>query len=353
LISWPRDRDEIQTRSSKTHFRLNLLSRFMHAARCRLFSPGKLMKVVITGANSAIGQAILRCAAAPGVPGAAPQMTTPNAFVAAVRSDRAAEQVRRLLGSGGGVVRVSYEDPGSLSSVFEGASVVIHLPGVLVERPGSTYEQANVASAQSVVEAARRRGVRKLVLVSATAADETSRNRYYRSKGQAEALVRASGLCYTVLRAPRLLGPGTEGAAALERNARLKKTNLIGGGRNLQQPLYVDDLARAAIHASDLSVANNQTLDLVGPVSLPEREIIERAARLLGRQSRVRSIPKGLVRLALTLRQLAGRSGFSPDALDVITADTALDPQPAASALGIELTGIDEMIENSLGQGLR
>jgi hypothetical protein len=36
--------------------------------------------------------------------------------------------------------------------------------------------------------------------------------------------------------------------------------------------------------------------------------------------------------------------------LDVITADTRLDPQPAARELGILLTGIDEMIQNSLGQ---
>jgi uncharacterized protein YbjT (DUF2867 family) len=307
------------------------------------------MKVVITGANSAVGQAILRCAAVLGVP----QGAAPNTFVAAVRSDRAAEEVRRLLGNGNSVVRISYQDPSSLSTAFDGASAVIHLAGVLVERQGSTYEQANVAPAHSVVEAAKRSAVKKLVLVSATGADETSANGYYRSKGQAEALVRASGLCYTVLRAPLLLGPGTEGAAALERNASLEKAKLIGGGRNLQQPLYVDDLARAAIHASDLSVANNQTLNLVGPISLPDREIVERAARLLGRQVRVRSIPKGLARLALAIRQLAGRPGFSLDALEVITADTNLDPRPAASALGIQLTGIDEMIKNSLGQGQR
>ena len=35
----------------------------------------------------------------------------------------------------------------------------------------------------------------------------------------------------------------------------------------------------------------------------------------------------------------------------MITGDTRLDPQPAASALGIELTGIDEMIKSSLGRG--
>ena len=300
------------------------------------------MKVVITGANSAVGRAILRCGAA--------QWTAPNTVVAAVRSDQAAEEVRRLLGSGNSVILISYEDPSSLSAAFDGASAVIHLAGVLVERPGSTYEQANVAPAYSVVEAAKRSAVKKLVLVSATGADEKSSNRYYRTKGQAEALVRASGLCYTVLRAPLLLGPGTEGAAALARNASLKRAKLIGGGRNLQQPLYVDDLARAAINATDLSIANNRTLDLVGPISLPDREIVERASHLLGRQVRVCTIPKSLARAALAIRQIAGRPGFSLDALDVITADTNLDPRSAASELGIQLTGIDEMIKNSLGR---
>jgi uncharacterized protein YbjT (DUF2867 family) len=303
------------------------------------------MKVVITGANSAVGQAILRCGAAQGA--------ASNTFVAIVRSDRAAEELRRMLSNEDVVLRISYEDPASLIAAFQGASAVIHLAGVLVERPGSTYEQANVASARSVVEAAKRSAIKKLVLVSATRADETSSNRYYRSKGHAEALVLSSGLRYTVLRAPLLLGPGTEGAAALERNAGLKKVNLIGGGRNLQQPLYVDDLARAAINATDLSVADNRTLDLVGPVSLPDREIVKRASQLLGRQVRIRSVPKSLARLTLAIRRLASPSGFSLDALEVITADTNLDPQPASSALGIQLTGIEEMIKNSLGKEQR
>ena len=126
---------------------------------------------------------------------------------------------------------------------------------------------------------------------------------------------------------------------------------LIGGGRSLQQPLYVDDLARAAMVATRPSVANNLTLELVGPVSQPERELVERAARFLGRQVRIASIPKKLLSIALAIRERIGGPGFSRDALEVITSDTRLDPQPAASELGIELTGIDEMIMNSVGQG--
>jgi len=300
------------------------------------------MTIVITGANSASGQAILRCAYQQGV--------APNALVAAVRSQRAADEIRPLLGTGSITVQISYDDPASLDAAFRGSSAIIHLAGILVERPGSTYNQANVASARSVVEAARRCSAQKFVLVSATGADEKSSNGYYRSKGQAEALVRASGLCFTILRAPLLLGPGTEGSAALVRNAKGPKAKLIGGGRNFQQPLYVDDLARAALAACQPSIACNRTLDLVGPVSLPERDLVERAARLLGRQVRVSSIPKGLLSFALAIRQRVSGPGFSPDAVEVITADTRLDSRPAAAELGIQLTGIDEMIKNSLGQ---
>jgi uncharacterized protein YbjT (DUF2867 family) len=301
------------------------------------------MQIAITGANSAVGQAILRCGSE--------QDAASNTLVAVVRSNRAAEQIAPLLGTRSTVARISYDNPASLDAAFRGASAVIHLAGILVEQRGSTYEQANVAPTRSGVEAAKRCGAEKFVLVSATGADTTSSNGYYRSKGQAEALVRASALCYTILRAPLLLGPGTEGAAALMRNASGSKARLIGGGRNLQQPLSVDDLAHAALVAAQPSIARNRTLDLVGPVSLPERELVERTARLLGREVRISSISKGLLSFMLAIRRRVSGPGFSPDVVDVITADTNLDPQSAASELGIHLTGIDEMIKSSSDQG--
>lgn len=301
------------------------------------------MQIAISGANSAVGQAILRCGSE--------QEADPNALIAVVRSDRAAEQIAPLLGTRGRVCRISYDDPASLDAAFRGANAVIHLAGILVEQPGSTYELANVAPTRSVVAAAKRCGAEKFVLVSATGADEASSNGYYRSKGLAEAIVRESGLSHTILRAPLLLGPGTEGAAALMRNASGSKAKLIGGGRNLQQPLCVDDLAHGALVAARPSIARNRTLNLVGPVSLADRELVERAARLLGHEIRISSISKGLLSFALAIRRRFGGPGFSPDVVDVITADTQLDPQLAASELGIQLTGIDEMIKSSSGQG--
>jgi uncharacterized protein YbjT (DUF2867 family) len=302
----------------------------------------EFMKVVVTGANGAVGRSILRLGATPGYEDVA--------FVALVRSDRAAEELKPLLRSSDAVARVSYADPHSLHKAFADATAVIHLPGILFESPSSTYDQAHIETTRNVVETGKRRAIQKLVLISATGADERSANGYWRTKGQAEATVRSSGLPYTILRVPLLLGAGTEGGAALKRNARnVGKVKLIGGGRNFQQPLFVGDVARAALIACRPDAAENRTLEFVGPVAMRDRELVERAVRLLGREASISSIPKGLVLLGLRIRKLTGkRHGFSVDALEVITADTRLDPAEAARALGIELTGINEMIKSSL-----
>ena len=303
-----------------------------------MHNPGLTMNIAITGANSAVGQAILRRGR---------REEVAMAFVAAVRSERAAEQLP-LLPDTSRVALISYDDSKSLRSAFRDASAVIHLAGLLIERPDSSYERANVQTTQNVVEAASESGVEKFVLVSAIGANERSTNRYFKTKGQAEALVKVSGLAYTILRVPLLLGGETEGSAALRRHLSRPRAWLIGGGRHLEQPLDVLDIAVAANLAANPDRARNRTVELAGPTVVPHREIIMRAARLSGRQIRISSIPKGLVRLALAIRQRVGPAGFSVDVLEVITMDTKLDPRPAADELGIRLTGLEEMIQHSL-----
>jgi NADH dehydrogenase len=215
------------------------------------------MRVAVTGANGAVGRAILRSAPS--------HRPVPPDLVAVVRSERAAAELHLLAGAAR-VVRVSYDDAASLGAAFEGAAAVVHLAGVLVERPGATYEDANVETTRRVADAAKRRGVAKLVFVSAIGTDERSPNGYWRTKGDAEAVVRASGVSHTILRVPMLLGHGTEAAGALGRR----------------------------------------------------------------------------------LSRRAGGRGFSPDALEVLTTDTTLDPAPAERELGIALTSLDDMIRESL-----
>jgi NADH dehydrogenase len=296
---------------------------------------GTSSSIVVTGANGAVGRAIVRLAPSRGVD-----------VIAAVRSARAAAEVRERA-SAAQVVRVSYGEPQSLVPALEGASALIHLPGVLFERPGSSYEVANVETTRCVVWAASRAGVSKIVFVSAIGADPHSPNRYWRSKGEAEQLVRESGVPFTILRVPMLLGRATEAAAALRRRLRHRCTLMLDGGRTLQQPLDVDDVAHAALAACAGALAADRTLELVGPVTVTAGEIVERAARLTGRRVRILPVPaRPAERVLRAVRRLTGHG--VPDALEVLATDTRVDAAPAATALGIELTPLEAMIRKSL-----
>jgi uncharacterized protein YbjT (DUF2867 family) len=150
-----------------------------------------------------------------------------------------------------------------------------------------------------------------------------------------------------------LLGAGTEGEAALLRELAHPRVRLLGGGGQRQQPLDVRDLARAALRAAQPGVAAGRTLDVVGPESLPYREILQRTARLAGRPLQVGTLPVPIALLGqlLRARRLLLGPGFSEDALQVIMDECALDPRPAAEALGIAPRPLDETLGDVARRG--
>ncbi len=291
--------------------------------------------IAITGANSAAGRALL--AAGADVP----------PLIACVRSARAEAQLGALP-PGARVARIDYGQPDTLRAAFQDARAVVHLPGLLVERPDASYAQANVETVEAVLAALPRDRAFKLVLVSAVGAEARSPNRYYATKGLAEDLVRAAPVESTLLRAPLLLGPGTEGEAALLRQLAGPRIRLLGGGHQRQQPLDVRDLARAVLRAAEPGTAAGRTLDVVGPESLPYRDILVRTARLAGRPLDVGALPVpiGALRLLLRARRLVLGPGFSEDALQVIMDECDLDPGPAAEALGCAPRPLDETLRD-------
>jgi NADH dehydrogenase len=308
-------------------------------------------RVVVTGANGAIGRAIV-AAALVRPPAEAVDSAARLEVIAAVRSERAARQVPVIPAGHGRLARIAYDDPTSLDEALAGATALIHLPGLLVERRGSSYEQANVETTRVAVASAVRLGLGKLVLVSACGADARSANRFFQSKGIAEQVVRDAGVPFTILRAPLVLGPGTEGSRALARDSARSSVRLPAGGRTLHQPLDVEDLAEAALHAAlDPDTARDRALDLVGPESLRYRELVARAAALQGHDIHIRSVPAGPLRALLALRRRLLGPGFDPDALEVLLTDTRLDAGEAAAAvagLRIHPTPLDVTMRRGL-----
>jgi NADH dehydrogenase len=291
--------------------------------------------IAITGANSAVGQNLLRHIAG----------RSDIRAVACVRSARAAATLPASSSITPCVI--DYGDREGLASALAGIGCAVHLAGILMEGPGSSYELANVDATRAVMDACTQAGVGHVVLISALGADPGSANRYWRSKGLAEQIVIESGIPSAIVRTPILLGPGTAGARAVVHAASQPTVTLLGGGRHAIRPLDVDDLREAILGCCKTWGPGAAVYDLVGPETVTYREVIARTARLMGREVSVRSMPVWIAKLGAAAVGWKRPGGMTPTVIDVITSDEAVSTN-ADVALGVTLSPLAATLEKLL-----
>ena len=151
---------------------------------------------------------------------------------------------------------------------------------------------AGIEYAPQVVEAARRAGVGRLVMVGSTSVHSTYG---FRSgpKLKMETLVRDSGLDYTIVRPTMIYG------SELDKNMRrllrfLDRSPvfpMFGSGENLWQPVYYEDCAKGVYEALVRPETVGQSYDLPGAEPVSYLELVETAAGALGKKPRIVRLP--------------------------------------------------------------
>jgi len=155
-----------------------------------------------------------------------------------------------------------------LARLTQRASVVVNLVGILHEPRRGGFDRVHVELARKLVFACRAAGVSRLLHMSALNADTKAPSRYLRSKGEAEAIVAASELAWTIFRPSVIFGRED---SFLNLFATLEKFSpfipLACAGAKFQ-PVYVGDVARAfeAAAADDSALLQR----FVSPVALQE-----------------------------------------------------------------------------------
>ena len=172
----------------------------------------------------------------------------------------------------------------SLAEMVAGADVVMHIAGVVNVPTRAAFEAGNATATANVVEAARDAGVTRFVHVSSLAAREPGISNYGWSKERAEAVVRDSGLDWTIVRPPAVFGPGDTEMLDLFRMAR-RGIALVPSGR--MSAIYVEELARLLVAlAADRGASIGQIYepDDGRPTGWSHRGFARAVARAVGRQ---------------------------------------------------------------------
>ena len=292
------------------------------------------MKIAITGANSSVGQSLLKAIADQ----ASWQVH------AGVRSESAAASLPGAANIKPAVI--DYNDPNGLADWLQGVDCVIHLAGILIPGPGSSYQSANVDATAAVAKAAQNAGASHLIFISVVGADSNSSNSYFRSKADAERIALGNAVAASVIRTPILLGPTTAGARSLLNSAAAPRARVLGGGSYEIRPLDTDDLVQAILNCCQ-SGGNNKIFELVGPQAISYRRLIETMAGKMGKTATIKSVPVSLAKAIAAISGLVRRGGITPTVIDVITRDETVENN-AAGELGVSLTPLDATLEKIL-----
>jgi len=293
-------------------------------------------RVLVTGANGALGRRLVARIA---------RASSPDAVRAVVRREGAASVLRALPAAERPEVRVlDYGDAEALAEAASGCTAAVHLVGILKESSKSRYEDAHEGSARALARAAAAAGLRRAITLSILGAGEGSPNPCLASKGRAERIL-LDAVPALVLRLPMVLGPGDQASRALAGQARARLCPLVRGGATRQQPIFGGDVEAAILAGIARPGLDGAVLDLAGPESLPHRELVRRAARLLGTRPRIVPVPLALVRAAaFGMERTLGDPPLTRAMLEVLEHDDDVDPAPACRRLGLELTPLDETL---------
>jgi NADH dehydrogenase len=262
-----------------------------------------------------------------------------------------AARAERLLPPGVVLRQVDVYDPDVLRHAFAGSDAVINLVGILNESGdnGRGFRRAHVELVKLVVAACELAGVGRLLQMSSLNAGRGD-SYYLKSRGEAEAVVKASGLEWTLFEPSVIFGPGDGLFARF--GALLQKLPVLPLACPDAKfaPVYVGDVVEAIARSLHDRAAIGEVYELYGPEVFSLREIVAMSARQLGLRRLVIPLPSLLGRLQGFACDFVPGKPFSSDNWRSLQLDS-VGGIDGLHRHGIRATRVSEVLPEILGHG--
>ncbi len=292
------------------------------------------MKVLVTGGTGVVGAAAVRSLLAAG-------------HSVRLFSRHARRDAERWQGSDVTSKEGSVANAAEVAGAAEGCDAVLHVAGIVEERPPQvTFDAVNVGGTRNLLAEAEVAGVKRFVHDSSLGADQGA-SAYHVSKRQAEELVRRFPGDWLILRPGNVYGPGDEVLSYLLQVVRAAPAvPVIDGGDQPFQPLHAEDLGAAVAVAVTRTDLSRQVLLLAGPEVTTTQDVLDRLARLTGRDPVRLPMPGALAALGAQAASLLGvRVPLNDDKITMLREGNVIPPGEAnalTEVLGVTPTPLDE-----------
>jgi NADH dehydrogenase len=211
-----------------------------------------------------------------------------------------------------------------LHRAMQGVHTVFHLASAQWWGTRRDLERIDVQGTQNIIAAARSARIGRLYYLSQLGAEPASAYTLLRVKGQVEAVVRNSGLPYTILRCGVIFGPEDRFVNGV---AMLLRTNPVfflqpGKGESLLHPLYVQDLVKALHNSLESIDLVDATIEIGGGEYVTYNEMIRTVMRVSDAKRMIIPIaPYTLRMMTRIMNQIVPRWPMTPQWFDILASN--------------------------------
>jgi len=204
---------------------------------------------------------------------------------------------------------------------------------------------------RNFLDAALKCGLKRVIFVSSTTTMLPTENKFKALKLEAEELIKKSGLNYTILR-PTMIYGGKEDNNFFKMLSFIKKKGffvIFGSGKNLIQPVHVDDAADAIFKVLDNPAAYNKTYVICGRDAIQYNEMLQIVRNMLGRNFRIIKLPIGASKFAVNIyKKIVKKSDFNSDQIERMKINKAYSYEEADRDFGFAPMSFKEGIKKEI-----
>ncbi|MGX9352150.1 complex I NDUFA9 subunit family protein [Shimia sp. W99] len=186
-------------------------------------------------------------------------------------------------------------DDASVAAVMDGADAVVNCVGILGNSGKNTFDAVQADGAERIARLAAAAGIERMVHISAIGGDSESESAYARTKAAGEAGVLAHMPGAMILRPSVIFGMDDQFFNRFASMSRMGPILPIVGGETKFQPVYVDDVAKAAVMGV-LGEAEG-LFELGGPEVKTLHGWVEEILEVIHRRKVIVNLPFGVGRL--------------------------------------------------------
>ncbi|STR45088.1 complex I NDUFA9 subunit family protein [Iodobacter fluviatilis] len=237
------------------------------------------------------------------------------------------------------LVSADINEDATLTRLIAGQDVVINLVGILQGNEAS-FKKAHVTLTERIIAECTAQNVNRYLHMSALGADIYGPSMYQRSKGEAEARVKASVLDWTIYRPSVVFGQEDQFLNLFASLLKMAPFVPLAGAETRFQPVWVQDVTRAfALGVTDKTLIG-KTLSLVGPKIYTLKELVAYTAQTIGICRPIISLPNFLARVQASVMSLLPNPPLSHDNLDSLRVDN-IDTAGFAPELAWQPTALE------------